>query len=256
MSSDNSSAECAQQIKRFEKLTCTNRDEWTTSDLKSNTVSIDSQGRKYYEFSEQDTKDFEEIKPYHDHLESTDPQRLQRLKAEHHANRGDDEKKGSGNWWYSCQYCGHGIIYPFKIKHVDKKLKMIIGSHCVKGFKNVDEFRALIQKRDEHTLRNAMTNWIRPICNQIWTDERLAERVRVMSDGTKKIRPEKKYRNYAGFLKSLNVNTMTYEELVAAFRKVDNYKHIQLPVYVYEIIHPQLAKKEASKTGLDEFFWS
>ena len=90
--SDNSSGECAQQIKLFEKFTGTNRDEWTTSDLKSNTVSIDNQGRKYHEFSEQDTKDYEEIRPYHDHLELTDPQRLRRLKAVHHTNRGLDGK--------------------------------------------------------------------------------------------------------------------------------------------------------------------
>ena len=49
---------------------------------------------------------------------------------------------------------------------------------------------------------------------------------------------------------------MTYDELIAAFRKANNYEHIKLPVYVFEITHPQLAKKEASKTGLDEFFWS
>ena len=100
MGSDNSGAECAEQIKNFKKLTGTNRDEWETSELKSNTVSIDAQGRKYYEFSDRDTKDFKEIEPFFDDLS---PERLQQLKAEHDSNRAADDKS---DWWYSCQYCG------------------------------------------------------------------------------------------------------------------------------------------------------
>ncbi len=42
MSLDNSSSECSAQIKNFEKLTGTKRDEWTTSELKSNAVSVDA----------------------------------------------------------------------------------------------------------------------------------------------------------------------------------------------------------------------
>ncbi len=251
MSLDNSSSECSAQIKNFEKLTGTKRDEWTTSELKSNAVSVDAQGRKYYEFSEQDTKDYQEVQPYFDHLSATSPERLQRLKSEHDSNR-DSDPIVSGEWWHSCQYCGHGIIYPFKIKNVDKKLKMVIGSHCIKGFANVDPFIELIRKRDEATLRNAMKNWITPICNQIWTDERLAENI-YFREGVKKCRPKTKFRNYSGFLKALDVDTMTFQELKDAFRKADNYEFIKLPVYVEEIIHPRQVK---NKSGLDGFFWN
>ena len=251
MGLDNSSSECSKQIKNFEKHTGTKRDEWQTSELKSNVASIDAQGRKYYEFSDQDTKDYKEIEPFFDYLEKEQSQRLQQLKAEHEENRNVDDKS-HGKWWHSCQYCGHGIIYQFKIKNVKRKLKMIIGSHCISGFENVDPFLESLRKRDEATLRNAMKGWIKPICNQIWTDEKLAESVRIMRDGTKKIRPKKKFRNYAGFLKSLDVDSMTFDELKSAFRKTDNYELIKLPVYVKEIIHPRLVKQES---GLDAF-WS
>jgi len=252
MGSDNSSSECRKQILNFEKQTGTNRDEWTTSELKERTARVDDRGRKYFVFSDQDTKDFKEITPFHDYLETNQPERLQLLKAEHNENQSNDDKS-KGKWWYSCQYCGHGIIYPFKIKNESKKLKMVIGSHCIKGFKNVDPFMELIKKRDEETLRNAMRGWIKPICNQIWTDERLAERV-YWRDGVKKCRPKTKFRNYSGYLKSLDVDKMTLQELKDAFKKADNYEFITLPVYVFEIIHPRQAMKEQG--GLDEFFWS
>jgi hypothetical protein len=252
MSSDNSSSECAKQIKNFEKHTGTSRDEWQTSDLKDNTVSIDPiTKRPYYEFSDKDTEDYTEITPFFDYLGKDQSQRLAQLKQEHETNRANEDRS-SGKWWHSCQYCGHGIIHPFKIKNVTKKLKMVIGSHCVKGFENVDPFTDLIKKRNEKTLRNAMKGWIQPICNQIWTDERLAERV-YLRDGVKKCRPKTKFRNYAGFLKALDVDSMTYKELKDAFRKADNYEFIKLPVYVEEIIHPRRIKE---KSGLDEFFWS
>lgn len=222
MSLDNSSSECAEQILRFEELTGTNRDEWVTSELKSNTMSIDEDTkRKYYEFSDKDTVDYTEITPFFDYLEKTQPQRLAQLKSEHNKNRGNKDKT-KGKWWDSCQYCGHGIVYPFKIKNVSKKLKMVIGSHCIEGFGNVDPFNHLIQKRNEQTLREAMKDWIKPTCIQIWTDERLAKRF-YKKDGKRKIIPKQKFINYYESLKELDVNSCSFDDLVRIFRKVDDF---------------------------------
>lgn len=251
---DNSSGECAHQIKRFAKLTGTNHDEWETADLKSNTVSIDPQGRKYYEFSNKDTKDYTDLTPFFDHLEANDPQRLQNLKADHISNRANDDKS-HGSWWHSCQYCGHGIIYQFKIKNIKKKLKMTIGSHCIKGFKNVDPFLQLIKKRNVETLRKAMKKWIKPTCIQIWTDRRLAKRI-YEKDGVEKMLPYKKYIDFWKIIKDYDVDSCSFNELKNIFRKVDKLEFIKLPEFVEDIIHPKLAKDKPKMAGLDEFFWS
>lgn len=254
MNLDNSSVECAEQIKNFEKLTGTNRDDWETSELKNNTVSIDAQGRKYYEFSDRDTKDYMEIEPFFDHLKKYNPQRLQQIKAQHEKNRSADDKS-NGSWWYSCQYCGHGIIYPFKIKNIKLKLKMVIGSHCIKGFKNVDPYVELLRKRDEKTLRNAMKGWIKPICNDIWTNEKFAKRF-YWKDGEKKFIPKQKFIDFAELLKGLDVDSLSFAELKKIFRITDKLEFVRLPVFVEEIIHPRSVKEKAKSTGLDEFFWS
>jgi len=257
LGSDNSSAECAEQTKNFEKITDTNRDDWVSAELGSNEAFIDNSGKKYFKFSNQDTKGFKEIEPYFLHLEKTNPQRLQRLKIEHEANRGADDKS-SGKWWHSCQYCGHGIIYEFIIKNEKEKLKMTIGSHCVKGFKNVDPFTDLIRKRNEKTLRNALKGWINPIINQIWTDDRLASRRSYWDEKQQKWRliPKKKFIDYADFLKKIDVDKLTVKEIKNIFKKSEKLEFVELPVFVEEIIHPRLTKQKTKKTGFDEFFWN
>lgn len=240
--SDNSAGECASQIKRFERITGTKRDEWETAELKSNTKSVDAQGREYYEFSNKDTAGFKEINPHFDYLESTDPKRLKNLIAEHEANRSADDKS-PGAWWFSCQYCGHGIIYEFKIKNVKRKMVMTIGSHCIKGFENVDPFTELIRKRNEETLRESLRKWGKQTQIQIWTDERLAKRI-YFRDGKRKMIPKQKYIDYYELLKAIDVNSISFATLKTIFRKADKLEFIELPPYVEEIIHPTLVKKK------------
>ena len=246
-SSDNSSSECAVQIKRFVKLTGTNLNEWETSELKSNTVSIDPQGRKYYEFSDKDTKDYREIQPFFDYLEQNNPTRLQKIKAEHDTNRGSDDKT-NGSWWYSCQYCGHGIIYPFKIKNIGKKLKLIIGSHCVKRFQNVDPFMELIKKRNYDTLKTSLKRWKLPIIKDIWKNEKFVK-IHYRRDGEDKTIPKQKYINFAKKLKELDVDKLSFDEIKKIFREADKLK-LSLPVFVLEIIHPTLTKKHKQNNSL------
>jgi len=252
LNSDNTSGECAAQIKRFEKNTGTKRDEWETAELKSNTKSVDAQGREYYEFSNKDTKDFQNMTPFFDYLEKEDPQRLRNLKTEHETNKADDDKS-SGSWWDSCQYCGHGIIYPFKIKNVKKKMKMTIGSHCIKGFKNVDPFLELIKKRNEEILRNSLRSWIKPTCNQIWTDRRLAKRI-YRKEGVEKMLPKKKFIDFYNLLRAIEIDSISFTTLKTIFRKVDKLEFIELPEFVEDIIHPRLVKDNPKNVGLDEFF--
>lgn len=251
-SSDNSSGECAQQIKRFEKITGTNRDEWETAELKSNTKSVDAQGREYYEFSNKDTEDYKEITPHFDYLKETDPKRLENLIAEHEENRSNDDKS-PGSWWYSCQYCGHGIVYEFKIKNVKRKFVMTIGSHCIKGFQNVDPFLELIRKRNEETLKTAMKKWSKKTCIQIWTDQRLAKHI-YKKEGKIKMIPKKKFLDFYELIKDLDVDSCSFAELKRIFRKVDKLEFIEFPPDVEDIIHPKLAKQKKKQGGLDELF--
>jgi len=251
LSSDNSSVECGEQIKRFGKLTSTNRSDWETSEVKYNAVFTDAQGRHIYEFSDNDTKDFDKIKPFFDYLEKVDPQRLQRIKKEHKENHGVGDVKAHNKWWYSCQFCGHGIMYQFKIKNVKRKLKMVIGSHCVKRFKNVEPVIDLIRQRTEQTVRNAMKGWIKSICNDIWNNPKFA-RISYMRDGKEKFIPKQKYINFAKMLNELDVDSLSFTELKKIFRTAEKLK-LQLPIFVEEILHPRLSKQ---KTEHDEFFWS
>ena len=248
MSSDNEEGtELGKQKNRFAKLTGTQLDEWETSEL-INAVGADG---KSYLFTNKDTEDFTEVTPFDDYLKKEDPERLERIEAEHEANRSAN-KRGIPNWHYSCQFCGHGIIDIFKIKNVPRKLKAIIGSECIKGFENVDPANALFAKRDEKTLRDAMKKFIPKVSNQIWTDRRLALRV-YRRDGVEKQLPKQKFRDFYNLIKELDIDNCTVKKLKATFKKIDNLEFVEYPEYVEEIVHPILTKEKKESTGMDKF---
>lgn len=240
MSSDNEEGQdLGKQKNRFAKLTDSNLDDWVTSDL-INAVGADG---KSYVFTNKDTGDYEELTPFHDYLQKTDPEKLQRIKTEHAANRSAD-KRGLGNWHYICQFCGHGIIDIYKIKNVGKKTKAIIGSECIKGFSNVDPATALFVKRDEKTLRDAMKIFKREVSNFIWTDTRTCRREYTTAEGVDRVLPSKKRVKYYNLLKELDVEKCSVKELKEAFKEIDKLEFIQYPEYVEDIVHPRLAKEE------------
>ncbi|MHA7647349.1 hypothetical protein [Nitrosopumilus sp. S4] len=245
--SDNNGGQCVRQKRLFEKLTNTDKDDWTT-------VSIigrlkDAQGREYYQFSLEGLEDYEEIEPFFDLLEKEEPDRLGRIKQEHEDNKKENTTSKARD---SCQYCGHGMIYEYRIKNDKKKLIMTIGSHCIEGFDNVDPALEHLRKRDEKTLRDAMRKFIPEVSNQIWTDRRFALRI-YKRDGVEKMLPKQKHRDYYNLLKELDVDNCSVQELKETFKKIDNLEFIRYPEFIEDIVHPQLAKKKHG--GLDEFFW-
>ena len=235
MNSDNEKGQdLGKQKNRFEPLTGTKLDEWVTSDL-INAVGADG---KSYLFTNKDTKDYTELTPFDDYLRKNDPQKLERIEAEHEANRSAD-KRGHGNWHYSCQFCGHGIIDIFKIKNVGRQMKATIGSDCIKGFENVIPANSLFAIRDEKTLRDAMITFKPQISNFIWTDKQNARRIYRDKYDVEKVLPSKQRVKFWILLKELDVNNCSVKKLKDAFRKIDNFDFVEYPEHVREIVHPR-----------------
>lgn len=231
LSLDNVGGEFTEQIKQFEKLTGTKRDEWETAEFKEFSATVDDKKRKIYKFTYRDIKEFNLVEPFFKKLEAEDPDRLEALKQEHETNKASDDRN---LWWDSCQYCGHGIVDPFIIKHEGKKLWMVIGSRCVAGFNNADIFTSMLKQRAEKTLRNALKNWIKPISNSIWDDiQQRKIRVPLL----------KKSIEFTKVLKELNVDEMSIKEIKDIFKRAEKLE-LRLPVYVFEIIHPIDSQRE------------
>lgn len=250
MGSDNSSGvECGTQKSRFQRLTLTNRNAWVTADVEN---SIGADGKSYI-FTNEDTKNFEKIQPFHSYLEQNDPIRLEIILEEHERNR-TENKGGNQHPHYSCQFCGHGIIAIHNIKNEKTKQWLVIGSECIHGFENVDPVNTLMKKRDEKALRDAMRKFKPDVINKIWNDKKFAPGNRKTKTGRQK--PKQVYINFWIRLKKLNVDTCSIKELKEIFAYAgDKLSFIEYPEFVEDIVHPRLAiTKAKSKTGLDAFF--
>ena len=95
----------------------------------------------------------------------------------------------------------------------------------------------VIKKRDEKFLRDSFRDWVRPTCNQIWTDERIAKRIYVR-DGRRKILPKQKFIDFYNLIKDLDADSCSIVLLKKIFKKVDKLEFIELSEHVADIIPP------------------
>lgn len=232
--SDNNGFDCAKQARKFPKLTNSNLDEWEAVAILNNTKYNDPEtGLTFYKFDRSMIKEFEEIEPFYDSIE---PGRVKQILKEHKINEASNNKMKP---WESCQYCGHGMRYIFRIMNKITKQQTIIGSTCIKYFENVEPGSEQIKKHNREILVKAFNRWANPTIKEIDINPNFQGKYKLLV----------KYSNFSKKLKKTDPKHCSYMDLKKIFRTAETLK-LNLPFDVKGIVKERTKKKS---TGLDEF---
>ena len=129
---DYTNGECTRHIHKFEDLTKTRLDDWSAPVIQRIVYTSEKPVVVYDDYD-----GYTWIEPFGFYLRNTDPVRYNLIQKSHDDNR-DFGTSGEILWINSCEYCGHGIYHEkYFIVNDVVKLKMRIGSFCVKYFYNV-----------------------------------------------------------------------------------------------------------------------
>ena len=223
---------CIKHMIRFKELTKTNTSDWTNVPILSK-IEMGELDDTLFEFDKSILRDYEKIEPFYDSLTDTNLGLLL-----------DEEKTAKQDEKYhreSCQFCGHATMYKFFIKNDMVKKYLIIGSHCIKKFENVDTGSDDLKIQILLTLQTAFDRW----CDAAIKD--ISKNHKFYGNHSRNL----KYKNLYFKLTEFDKEKATKKEFVDLFRK-SNELGIGIPHDVTDIIK----KRTKKKTGLDEFFWS
>jgi len=160
---DYTGGENKMQIFLFECLTKTNLNDWMSPTI----IEVLSGVTRYY-----DDELYDWIEPFSVHLEKIDKPRYNRIQKKHDDNRKiqtkEDGEDKSNLWINSCEYCGHGIRREnfFIINNIEK-LKMRIGSFCIKHFPSVLTEAENLSKYKYKLLSRHYLSWVHFISKRI-----------------------------------------------------------------------------------------
>ena len=223
---------CIKHMIRFKELTKTNRNDWTNVPILSKTGMAELDDT-LFEFDTSILGDYEKIEPFYDSLTNTNLGLLL-----------DEEKIAKQDEKYhreSCQFCGHATMYKFFIKNDVVKKYLIIGSHCIKKFQNVDTGSDDLKINILLKLQTAFDRWCDAAIKDIDRNHML------YGNRFENV----KYKNLYFKLTEFDKEKATKKEFVDLFRKSEELG-IGIPYDVQDIIK----KRTKKETGLDEFFWS